>query len=66
MQSAVHISDKSVTLKQSPGHQTYKDNVEPKQGYNYAKFERSCFNGVKEKANVKGFFQTRENVYHLS
>ena len=66
MQSAVHISDKSVTLKQSQGHQIYKDNVDPKQGYKHAKFERSCFHGVKDQSNDKGFFQTRENVNHLS
>ena len=46
MQFAVYISDTSVTLKQSKGHQTYNDNVDPKQGYNRAKFERSCFNSV--------------------
>ena len=42
MQFAVYISDISVTLKQSHGHQTYNDNVDPKQGYNRAKFERSA------------------------
>ena len=36
---AVNISDKPVTLKQSQGHQTYNDNVDPKQGFNHAKFE---------------------------
>ena len=29
---AVYISDTPVTLKQSQGHQTYHDNVDPKQG----------------------------------
>ena len=32
MQFAVYISDTPVTLKQSQGHQTYHDNVDPKQG----------------------------------
>ena len=45
-QFAVYISDTPVTLKESQGHQTYNENVHPKQGYNNAKFERSCFNGV--------------------
>ena len=50
MQFAVYISDtcdlETVTLKQSQGHQTYNDNVHPKQGYNHAKLEKSCFRGV--------------------
>ena len=58
MQFAVYISDTPVTLKQSQGHQTYNDNVDPKQGYNHAKFERSCFNGVQKKPTCF-FFQTR-------
>ena len=41
---AAYISDTPVTLKQSQGHQTYSDNVDPKQDYNHAKFKRSCFN----------------------
>ena len=36
-------------LKQRQGHQTYNDNIDPKQGYNHAKFERSCFDGVLER-----------------
>ena len=36
----------------SQGHQIYIGNVDPKQGYNYAKFEKACFSGVQEKANV--------------
>ena len=54
-QFAVYISDKSVTLKQSQDHQTYNHNVQPKQFNNHAKFERSWFNGVWEKANIKFF-----------
>ena len=53
MKFAVIISDTPVTLKQSQGHQTYNDNVDSKQGYNHVKFERSSFNGVQEKENIK-------------
>ena len=53
----LYISDIHVTLKQSQGHQSYNDNVDPKQGYHHAKFERSCFNGFCEKVNVKVFFK---------
>ena len=52
MQLAVYNSDAPVILKHSQSHQTYNDNVDPKQGYNHAKFEKSCFNGVRGKANV--------------
>ena len=51
-QFAVFISDTPVTLKQRQGHQNYNDNVDSKQGYNHAKFERPCFNGVWGKAIV--------------
>ena len=57
MQFTAYISDTPVTLKQ--GHQTYTDNLDPKQDYNHAKFERSCFNGVssrKEKPMLERFF----------
>ena len=50
-----------VTLK----HQTDKDSVHSKQGSNHEKFERSCFNGIGEKANVKVYFNTRKYVFHL-
>ena len=54
----VNIFDTTVTLKQDQGHQTLKDNVDPKQCYNHAKFERSCFNGVQEKkSNVNFLFK---------
>ena len=52
-------------LKQSQGHQTYDDNVDLKQGYNHAKLERSCINGVREKDNVKVFFHVRKYVSYL-
>ena len=43
-------------------------NVDPQQGYNHAKFERSCYDGVREKANVNGgllFFFSNEEMCHL-
>ena len=52
---AVYISDIPVILKQSQGRQTWNDNIDPKQGYITAKFERSYLNGVREQANVNGF-----------
>ena len=57
---AAYISDTPVNLKQCQGHQTYHDNVDSNQGYNRAKFERSCFNGVQVKANVFFFFPNEE------
>ena len=59
MQFALYISDTSVTLKQSQGHQTYDENVDSQQGYNHAKFERSHFNSVQENGNVE-FFSNKE------
>ena len=50
---------------ESDGHQTYDDNVDPKQGYSHAKFERSCFIHVQEKANNKAFFK-QENMSIIS
>ena len=46
MRFAVYISDTPVTFKQDQVHQTQNDNVDPKQGYNSAKFERSHYSGV--------------------
>ena len=43
-----------MTLRKSQGYQIYIENVDPEQGYNHAKFDRSYFNGVKEKANSMG------------
>ena len=40
-QFTVYISDTPMTLEQSQGHQTYNNNVDPKESYNHAKFERS-------------------------
>ena len=61
----------NVIFKQSQGHETWNDNVDPKQGYNQAKFERSRDNGVREKGNVKGvlfvcFFFKCENMSIIS
>ena len=56
-QFADYISYIPVTLKQSQDHQTYNLNVDPKQGYNHAKFERSCFDGVQEKPTITVFFK---------
>ena len=61
---AVNIADTPVTLKQGQCHQTWNDDVDPKQDYNPAKFERSCFHGVQEKANVNSF-RTRKYANYL-
>ena len=45
-----------MTLQQGQGHQTWYDYVDLKQGFNYAKFDRSRFKIVREEANVKVFF----------
>ena len=45
-----------MTLKQSQGHQTYSENVDPEQDYSHTKFERSRYESVREKDNVKGCF----------
>ena len=71
MQFAVYISDTTVILKQSQGHQTYNDNVDPKQGYNYSRFEKSLMVSEKKpmspRFNVKGFFFFKlGNVNYLS
>ena len=41
-----------MNLKQGQCHQIKSDNVDPEQGYNHAQFERSHFNGDREKADV--------------
>ena len=65
MQFAVYISDTPVTLKESQGHQTYNENVHPKQGYNNAKLERPALDSVYQKANVKDFVKS-ENMSIIS
>ena len=59
-----------IFLKQGQGHKNYNDNADPKQDYNHAKL--SCFNCVREKANVKVFFKrltliiTQTHIFHVS
>ena len=65
MQFAVYISDTPVVLKHSQGNQTYNKNVDPEQGNNHAKIERSHFNSVWEKRNIKSFVQTWKYTNHL-
>ena len=59
-QFVVYFSDTPVTLKQSSviSHRTHNENVDPEQCYNNAKFERSRFNSVGEKCNVKRTMST--------
>ena len=54
-----------MTLKQDQGRQTLYAPVDPKQGYNPAKFERPCMKCVPKEANVKVFCQIRKHVNHL-
>ena len=49
------VSDTPMTLKQSQSHETQNDNVDPKQIHNYVKFQSSLYNGIREKADVRGF-----------
>ena len=55
-QFAVYISKTSVTLKQRKGHQTHIEIVDPEQGYNPTKFEKTRFNSIWQKGNIKGVF----------
>ena len=61
-QFAVYISNLPlpVTFKQSQGHQIYNDNVDTKQAYNHAKFERLRFYSVREKKKGNNFFSNVE------
>ena len=59
-QSAVYISDTPVTLTLSQGHHIYDENIDPMQGYNQAKFEKSHFNSVWEKGNINRFSHKRK------
>ena len=49
-----------MTLKPSQGHQTYNDNVDPKQGYNYSRFEKSLMVSEKKPMSKVFFFQIRK------
>ena len=53
---AVYHSDTAVTLKYGQGHQTWYELVDPKQGYNYAKFKILPLHSVYQKAHVKSSF----------
>ena len=55
MKSGVYVSSIPETLKEGQVQQTQNEDADLKQGYNRAKFERTCFNGVQEKANMKVF-----------
>ena len=45
-----------MTLRQGQGHQTWYDYVDLKQGYKYAKFDRSRCKIAGDEANVKVLF----------
>ena len=45
----MHGFDTPVILKQDQDHQTWYDLIEPKQGYNHAKFERPPLNSIRKK-----------------
>ena len=51
-QFAVYDSDTPVTLKQSQGHQSCKENVDTLEGYNHAKFERCYIKSMKNATKV--------------
>ena len=57
-QSALYDSEKSVTLKQGHSHPTWYEVVDPKQGYNYAKFSGLHMNSVHKKDTVKVFVKS--------
>ena len=57
-QFAAYDSEIPVTLKQGQGHQTWYKLVDPKQGYNNAKFGKPRFNTVSEKASYKVFVKS--------
>ena len=64
-QFAVYNSDIPATLKWGQGHQTWYEFLDPKQGYNHAKFERSPLNRVHKNANIKAFLKS-ENMSNIS
>ena len=51
-------------LKQGQGHQTWYELVNPKQGYDNAKFEKPRLNSVREKANDK-VVKSKKHVNYL-
>ena len=54
----MYDSDTSVTLKQGKSHQTWYELLDPKQSYNYEKFERPPRDSVPQKANAKVFLRS--------
>ena len=56
-----------MTLKYGRGNQTWYELVDPKQGYNYAKFEKPPFNSVPPppQVNVKAFWQIKNHVNYF-
>ena len=66
--NAIYVPDTPVTLKNFKVIKP-RTNENPEQGYTHAKIESSCFNGVQEKVNVKGFvlfFSNGKYVTYLS
>ena len=53
-----------MTLKQGKVHQTWYELQDPEQGYNYAKFERSPKNSVRQKVNVICLISKHVNYLH--
>ena len=51
-------SDTIDSLKQGQGHQTWYKLVDPKQGYNNAKFEKSRLNSICQRANDNVFVRS--------
>ena len=47
-----------MTLKQGKGHQAQYEMVDPKQGYNNAKFQKPHLSNVRERANNKAFVKS--------
>ena len=54
-----------MTLKQGYGHQTGYESVDPKQGYNNAKFEMPHLAHCQKKANVKVSVKSK-NMLNIS
>ena len=55
----------SMTLKLGQDHQTWYDLLDPKQGFDHAKFERPPLHSVSQKANIKVFVKS-ENISIIS
>ena len=66
MHFAVYISDTPVTLKQSQGHQTYNDNVEPKKVITMQSLKDLALKVSKKKPLLKVFFFKQGNISIVS